>query len=59
MEKNDIELVQIYEDDWVYKKEIVKSMILKLLKKNEIYEMEYEIKEIMNYDHTKDVVVSL
>lgn len=30
----DIELVQIWEDDWVYKKDIVKSMILHKLGKN-------------------------
>ena len=47
-EKNDIRLIQIYEDDWVFKKEIVKSRVLNLLYKplKKIYARKCEIKEI-------------
>lgn len=42
----DIELIQIWEDDWKYKQEIVKSIILNKIKinKNKIYARNCEIK---------------
>jgi hypothetical protein len=47
-EKNGIQLIHIYEDDWNYKQDIVKSMILNKLNKieNKIYARKTEIKEI-------------
>ena len=47
-EKQGIKLIHIFEDDWLYKKEIVKSRILNLLGKtsNKIYARKCEIKEI-------------
>lgn len=33
-EKNDIQLIHIFEDDWIFKQDIVKSMILNKLNKN-------------------------
>src|SRR6266403_502229 len=48
--RNNIQLIHIYEDDWLFKKDIVKSMILNLLGKtpNKIYARKCEIKEINN-----------
>lgn len=45
---NNIKLIQIWEDDWLYKKEIVKSRILNLLGKtpNKIWARKCEIREI-------------
>ena len=47
-EKKEIQLIHIYEDDWMYKQDIVKSMILNKLNatKNKIYARKTEIKEI-------------
>ena len=47
-EEHGIHLIHIYEDDWLYKKEIVKSRILNLLGQtpNKIYARKCEIKEI-------------
>jgi hypothetical protein len=47
-EKNGIQLIHIYEDDWIYKQDIVKSMILNKLGKtsNKIYARKCEIREI-------------
>jgi len=47
-EKNGIQLIHIYEDDWDYKQEIVKSMILNKLNltENKIYARKTEIREI-------------
>lgn len=46
-EKQGIQLIQIWEDDWIYKKNIVKSIILnKLGKSNKIYARKCIIKEI-------------
>jgi len=47
-ENQGIKLVHIYEDDWIYKQEIVKSRILNLLNKtpNKIYARKCEIKEV-------------
>ena len=48
-EKQDIRLIHIYEDDWLFKKEIVKSKILNLLEKSQnIHAQKCEIKEIEN-----------
>jgi len=45
-----IKLIHIYEDDWLYKQDIVKSRILNLLgKSNKIYARDCEIKEV--YDN--------
>ena len=45
-----VQLFHIWEDDWLYKKEIVKSMILNRLGKiqNKIYARKCEIKQIKN-----------
>jgi len=47
-EKNNIQLIHIYEDDWLYKNDIVKSMILSKLGKteNKIESNKCEIREI-------------
>jgi len=47
-EKQGIQLIHIWEDDWLYKQEIVKSMILNKLNKtpNKIFGRKTEIKEI-------------
>ena len=47
-EQQGIYLIHVYEDDWMYKQEIVKSRILNLLGKtpNKIYARKCEIKEI-------------
>ena len=49
-EKLNIQLIQIWEDDWTYKQDIVKSMILNKLNKNinRIYARKCEIKEIID-----------
>jgi hypothetical protein len=51
----DIHLIHIYEDEWIYKKEIVKSRILNLLSKNKykIYARKCIIKEV-NGRETKE-----
>lgn len=44
-----IKLIHIYEDDWIYKKDIIKSRILNLLGKSErIYARKCIIKEVYN-----------
>jgi hypothetical protein len=46
-ENQNIQLIQIYEDDWIYKKNIVKSRILNLLgKSQQIYARKCEVAEI-------------
>jgi hypothetical protein len=53
-EKQGIHLIHIYEDDWLYKQEIVKSRILNLLGKSKrIYARKCLIREI-NYKECKD-----
>jgi len=49
-EEQEIQLIHIYEDDWIYKQDIVKSMILNKLEKteNKIFARKCEIKEISN-----------
>lgn len=44
---NKIELIQIWEDDWLYKNEIIKSIILNKIKKSQkIWARNCEIKEV-------------
>jgi hypothetical protein len=49
-EKLGIQLIHVYEDDWTYKREIVKSIILNKLNKikKNIYSIKCEIKEVNN-----------
>ncbi len=55
-EKNNIKLIQIYEDDWLYKQDIVKSRILNLLNNipNKIYARKCKIKEIKDNKLVKE-----
>ncbi len=55
-EKKDIQLIHIYEDDWLYKQEIVRSMILNKLRKisNKIYARKCDIKEIKDNKLVKE-----
>jgi hypothetical protein len=55
-EAQGIHLVHIYEDDWIYKQEIVKSRILNLLGKNDIklYARKCIIKEISDNSEVRD-----
>jgi hypothetical protein len=54
-EKLGIKLIHIYEDDWIYKQDIVKSRILNLLgKSDKIYARKCEIKEIENNELVKE-----
>jgi hypothetical protein len=53
-EKQGIHLVHIYEDDWIYKQDIVKSRILNLLgKSKKIFARKTEIKEV-SYKDSKE-----
>ena len=47
-EKNDIQLIHIWEDDWIHKQNIVKSMIINKLNltPNKIYARKTKVKEI-------------
>ena len=47
-EKQNIQLIHIYEDDWIYKQDVIKSMILNKLGKslNKIYARKTEVREI-------------
>jgi len=47
-EKNNVKLIHVYQDDWMYKQDIIKSRILNLLGKtpNRIYARKCEIREI-------------
>jgi len=49
-EEQGIQLIHIWEDDWLYKQDIVKSMILNKLNKtpNKIFARKTEVKEIFN-----------
>lgn len=53
-DNQEIQLIHIYEDDWIYKKNIVKSMILNKLGKtsNRIYARKCIIKEINSNEST-------
>jgi len=54
-EKNGIKLIHIFEDDWLYKNEIIKSKISNILGKNsKINIEECEIKEISDNGTIKD-----
>ena len=55
-ERQGIRLIHIYEDDWMYKQEIVKSRILNLLGQipNKIYARKCEIKEISDNNILRD-----
>jgi hypothetical protein len=55
IEKN-VQLIHIWEDDWIHKKDIVKSMILNKLCKttNKIYARKTEMKEITDNKLIKD-----
>jgi very-short-patch-repair endonuclease len=55
-EKQGIQLIHIWEDDWIYKNDIVKSIILNKLNKikNKIYARKTEIKEITDNKLVKD-----
>ena len=68
-EQQGIHLIHIYEDDWIYKQEIVKSRILNLLGKtpNKIYARKCIIKEItdnklvyefLNTNHQQGFIIS-
>lgn len=54
-EKQGIQLIHIFEDEWLYKKEIVKSRLLNLVGKipNKIYARRCEIKEVSSGDSMK------
>jgi len=50
-----IQMIHIYEDDWLYKQNIIKSMILNKLKiNNEINIKETELKEIIDKELVKE-----
>lgn len=53
--ENNINLFQIYEDDWIYKKDIIKSMLRYKLNKidNRIYARKCKIKEVSSKDCNK------
>ena len=55
-EKQGIQLIHIYEDHWLYKQEIVKSMILNKLNKtpNKIYARKCKIKEVVDNKLVRD-----
>jgi len=55
-EKNGIQLIHIWEDDWLYKQDIVKSMILNKIGKTSerIYGRKTEIKEIHDNNIIRD-----
>lgn len=55
-ENQKIQLIHVWEDDWIYKQDIVKSMILNKLSKidNKIYARTCEIKEINDNILVKD-----
>lgn len=51
---NGIQLIHIWEDDWLYKQDIIKSIILnKLNKSKKIYARKCIIKEVNNKEHRK------
>ena len=55
-ENKGIQLIQIFEDDWMYKQDIIKSIILNKLNKisNKIYARKCEIKEILDNKSIKE-----
>lgn len=54
--KSNIQLIHIWEDDWLYKKDIIKSMILNKLGKtqNKIFARKCEIREVNDINLIKD-----
>jgi hypothetical protein len=58
-EQNNVNLIQIWEDDWIYRQEIVKSMLLNKLNKteNKIFARKCQIKEINNNDLIKKFLI--
>ena len=54
-EKEEIKLIHIFEDEWIYKKEIVKSRLLNLIGKtpNKIYARKCKIREISYKEGSK------
>jgi hypothetical protein len=54
-EQQGIQLIHIWEDDWVYKQDIVKSIILnKLGRSNKIFARKCEIKEIIDNELVRE-----
>jgi hypothetical protein len=53
--KQDIKLIHIFEDEWIYKKDIVKSRLLNLIgfSENKIYARNCEIKEVNSREALK------
>jgi hypothetical protein len=58
-EQNNIQLIQIFEDDWIYKQDIVKSIILNKLNKtsNKIFARNCEVKEINDNEIIKSFLI--
>lgn len=53
--ENNINLIQIWEDDWIYKKDIIKSIISnKIGKSNKIWARKCELKEVTDSRLIKD-----
>jgi len=52
LEKKDIQLIHIFEDEWLYKKNIIKSKILNLIGKtsNKIYARKCDVRIVNNID---------
>jgi len=55
-ENNNIQLVHIYEDDWIYKQDIIKSMILNKIGKSlyKIYGRKTEIRKLVDNKLVRD-----
>ena len=53
--EHDIKLIHIFEDEWLFKKEIVKSRLLNLIEKtpNKIYARKCEVHEVSSKDSIK------
>jgi hypothetical protein len=57
-EKQNIKLIHIYEDDWLYKQDIVKSRILNLLgKSNKIFARKCEIRELTDNKLAREFLI--
>lgn len=57
--KEGIQLIHIWEDDWIYKNEIVKSRILNLLGKSQkVYARKCQIKEVSTKDSKEFLVTN-
>jgi len=52
---NDIQLIHIWEDDWLNREDVIKSMILNKIKKidNRIYARSCEVRDVNNEDTSK------